>query len=58
LFGFLAMSIAALTGAWIGASHDGTVYPLAFTMSAFALVVFATAFGWIARLHTPTRASI
>ena len=29
LFGFLSMAIAALVGAWIGASHDGTPVPLA-----------------------------
>lgn len=50
LFGFLVMGVAALTGAWIGASHNGTVYPLVFTMAGFAGVIYVTAFGRIARL--------
>jgi hypothetical protein len=44
------MAVAALTGAWIGASYDGTVYPLALTMAAYAAAVFAIVFGWVARL--------
>ena len=36
LFGFTVMAVAALTGVWIGATHNGTVYPLAFTMAAYA----------------------
>jgi DHA1 family bicyclomycin/chloramphenicol resistance-like MFS transporter len=50
LFGFLVMAVAALTGAWIGATHNGTVYPLVLTMAAHGAVVFATVFGWVARL--------
>ena len=50
LFGFVVMCVAAMTGVWIGASHNGTVYPLALTMAAFAAVLFATVFGWVARL--------
>lgn len=57
LFGFLLMVAAALIGAWIGASYDGTVYPLVFTVAGCALAVFATVFGWIARLH-PTAATL
>ena len=49
LYGFFVMVVATLTGAWIGATHDGTVYPLAFTMAAFACIAFATTFGRIAR---------
>jgi DHA1 family bicyclomycin/chloramphenicol resistance-like MFS transporter len=49
LYGFLIMVVATLTGVWIGATHDGTVRPLAFTMAAFACVAFATTFGRIAR---------
>lgn len=51
MFGFLVMAVAAATGTWIGSAHDGTVRPLAYTMAAFSVVVFAVAFGWIARLH-------
>jgi DHA1 family bicyclomycin/chloramphenicol resistance-like MFS transporter len=50
LFGFLMMAFAALVGAWVGLSYDGTVYPLAFTVTACALIAAATAFGWISRL--------
>jgi DHA1 family bicyclomycin/chloramphenicol resistance-like MFS transporter len=50
LFGFLMMVFAALVGAWVGISYDGTVYPLAFTVTACALISSATAFGWISRL--------
>jgi DHA1 family bicyclomycin/chloramphenicol resistance-like MFS transporter len=49
LYGFLVMALAALTGVWMGASHDGTMYPLAFTMAAFGGVAFAAAFGRIGR---------
>jgi hypothetical protein len=44
------MVVAATTGVWIGASHNGTVYPLVLTMAAFPAVLFATVFGWVARL--------
>jgi DHA1 family bicyclomycin/chloramphenicol resistance-like MFS transporter len=50
LFGFSVMAVAALTGVWIGASYDGTVYPLALTMAAYAAAVFVIVFGWVARL--------
>ncbi len=50
LLGFLIMLVAALIGAWIGATHDGTVYPLVFTVAACALVVFVAVHGWVARL--------
>lgn len=42
LFGFLLMIAAALIGAWIGASWNGTVYPLVLTVAAMAVVVFVT----------------
>jgi DHA1 family bicyclomycin/chloramphenicol resistance-like MFS transporter len=42
LFGFLMMLGAALVGSWIGASHDGTVRPLAYTVAALGVVVWAT----------------
>jgi DHA1 family bicyclomycin/chloramphenicol resistance-like MFS transporter len=50
LFGFLVMVVAAMTGAWIGASHDGTAHPLVLTMTAHAVIVFVTVYGWVARL--------
>ncbi len=54
MFGFLLMVFAALVGAWIGASHNGTVFPVVLTVAACALLVFVTALGWIARLaRTP-----
>jgi len=56
LFGFLVMAVAALTGAWIGATYNGTVYPLALTIAVYAVVVFVTVFRWVARLG-PRRAT-
>jgi DHA1 family bicyclomycin/chloramphenicol resistance-like MFS transporter len=50
LFGFIVMAAAALIGVWIGASFNGTVYPVVFTMAAFTVVLFAAVFGWIGRL--------
>lgn len=58
MFGFAVMAIAAATGTWMGYAHDGTVRPLAYTMAAFSAVVFATAWGWIARLRTAGAASV
>ena len=51
LFGFLVMAFASMTGAWIGATYNGTVYPLALTMAACSAVTFTTVFGWVARLR-------
>ena len=50
LFGFLMMAFAAIVGGWIGISYNGTVYPLALTVTGCALISTATAFGWISRL--------
>ena len=50
LFGFSVMAVAALTGVWIGATHNGTVYPLVYTMAAYAAALFVIVFGWVARL--------
>jgi DHA1 family bicyclomycin/chloramphenicol resistance-like MFS transporter len=50
MFGFLQMVFAGLVGAWIGASYNGTVFPVVLTVAACALLVFVTAFAWIARL--------
>jgi DHA1 family bicyclomycin/chloramphenicol resistance-like MFS transporter len=41
LFGFLLMVVASLVGAWIGASWNGTTRPLAFTVAACGVAVFA-----------------
>lgn len=56
LFGFLMMAFAAGVGATIGVTYNGTVYPLAFTVTACALISTLTAFGWISRLPTATPA--
>src|SRR5262245_9210252 len=42
LFGFLLMIAASLIGIWIGASWNGTAYPLVLTIATVALVVFIT----------------
>jgi len=41
MFGLLTMVAAAAVGSWIGASHDGTLRPVAFTVALAALVAFA-----------------
>jgi len=51
LLGFLMMVLAALVSGWIGASYNGTVYPLVLTIAAFSALVFATVWGWISRLR-------
>jgi DHA1 family bicyclomycin/chloramphenicol resistance-like MFS transporter len=53
LLGFLTMALAALVGGWIGASYNGTVFPLASTIAVSGLVVFATVWGWVVRLRRP-----
>jgi uncharacterized membrane protein len=50
VLGFLTMVAAAAVGWWIGASNDGTVIPLTFTIAAAALVVLGAVWGWVARL--------
>jgi DHA1 family bicyclomycin/chloramphenicol resistance-like MFS transporter len=37
LMGFLMMGVATAVGAWLGASYDGTVYPLTLTIAGFGL---------------------
>jgi len=49
LMGFVMMAAAALVGAWIGASYDGTLAPLAFTICAAALASAAVAFTVVRR---------
>jgi DHA1 family bicyclomycin/chloramphenicol resistance-like MFS transporter len=43
MFGFLMMAVAAAVGAVIGATHDGTVYPMAMTVVACTVVIFLAA---------------
>jgi len=40
LFGFITMSIALLVGLWVGASHDGTLLPLAIIAATITATVF------------------
>jgi DHA1 family bicyclomycin/chloramphenicol resistance-like MFS transporter len=44
LLGFVMMLIAACVGIWIGASYNGTVYPLTLTICACGLASAAIAF--------------
>jgi DHA1 family bicyclomycin/chloramphenicol resistance-like MFS transporter len=54
MFGFSVMIVAGLTGTWVGASYNGSVYPLALTMAAFTAVLFGIVYGWVARLEART----
>jgi len=56
VFGFVTMALAALVGWWMGLSNNGTVFPLAFTVAAAGLAVFAAVWGCVARLPRPTAA--
>lgn len=56
LFGFLAMAVAAGVGWWIGASHDGTMRPLALTIAVAGAAVFAILQGWLRRVDRPSAA--
>jgi DHA1 family bicyclomycin/chloramphenicol resistance-like MFS transporter len=49
LMGFVMMLIAALVGVWIGASYDGTMVPLAFTIGAASLASALIAFTAVRR---------
>ena len=44
LLGFSMMLIAACVGAWMGASYNGTVYPLTLTVAACSLATALVAF--------------
>jgi len=44
LLGFLMMACAAAVGVWIGASYDGTVYPLTLTIAACSIVTATATF--------------
>lgn len=47
LLGFFTMLAALITGTWVGASHDGTLRPLALTSAMLGLLLFASA--WLMR---------
>ena len=47
--GFVMMLTAALVGVWIGASYDGTMVPLAFTVCAASLASALIAFTAVRR---------
>ena len=49
LLGFLMMLVATLVGIWIGASYNGTVYPLTLTVCACGLASAAIAFTLVRR---------
>lgn len=49
LLGVVMMLIAAAIGTWIGASYDGTVYPLTLTIAACGLATAAIAFTLVRR---------
>ena len=54
MFGFLSMAAAAAIGAWIGASHDGTVFPMVFAIAGAASVSLLTVMLYI-RPHLARR---
>lgn len=49
LMGFVMMLTAALVGLWIGASYDGTMFPLAFTICAASVASALVAFTAVRR---------
>ena len=49
LMGFVMMVAASLVGVWIGASYDGTMAPLAFTICAASLASALVAFTLVRR---------
>jgi len=49
LMGFVMMVAAALVGFWIGASYDGTMFPLAYTICAASVASAAIAFTLVRR---------
>ena len=56
VLGFLTMVLAALVGWWIGASNDGTVVPLTFTIAAAGAPAFSPrpGAGWPGSLPAAT----
>lgn len=51
MYGFLLMAIAAPLGVLIGATHNGTVYPMAIAIACCAAVTFAGARFGVGRLE-------
>lgn len=49
LLGFIMMLVAAIIGFWIGASYDGTPYPLTLTIGISSLISAAIAFALVHR---------
>ncbi len=49
LLGFAMMLIASIVGAWIGASYNGTVYPLTLTIAACGLSTATMSFTLVRR---------
>jgi MFS transporter, DHA1 family, multidrug resistance protein len=49
LMGFLMMGVATLVGAWLGASYNGSVYPLTLTIAAFCLATLLIALTLVRR---------
>lgn len=49
LLGFIMMLVATVVGIWIGASYNGTVYPLTLTICACALASATIAFTLVRR---------
>jgi DHA1 family bicyclomycin/chloramphenicol resistance-like MFS transporter len=49
MLGFSMMLIAACVGAWMGASYNGTVYPLTLTIAACSLATALVAFTLVRR---------
>ena len=49
LFGFFIAFAALVSGTWIGVSHDGTLFPIAFTSASVGLMVWVA--GWVFSRH-------
>jgi DHA1 family bicyclomycin/chloramphenicol resistance-like MFS transporter len=47
LLGFFTMFAAFAIGTWIGVSHDGTLYPMAFTAAAVGTMLFVAACSFV-----------
>ena len=47
LLGFSTMVAALITGTWVGASHDGTLLPMALTSASIGVLLFSSA--WMLR---------
>jgi DHA1 family bicyclomycin/chloramphenicol resistance-like MFS transporter len=54
LYGFLMMAFAALLGAVIGASLNGTVFPMVLAIAGCSLILFVAAHWGVAMLPPPT----